>query len=362
MKRLVLSSLAALALLAACGSPPSANAPPAGPPGTVMCDGAPRTKLSCESEVTFDARSVEGGFKVLGFGEASAKTEVTALRQVDDATQSYVVQWKRLCEEYNACVVDRDGYATRSENLRRRIAKVPELYEGIKGASTPAARAMAIGAAYETLVPDGDRTDLELRFSVLAKRPSESAMVAVGPGSSLPTDTRVGFVVSASRPAYVYLFQRTANGAENVIFPSARIPVSNPIPAGTEVRIPAGDASYRVNEKDIGAERVYVVASLQRIPQLEDAVAKLGAGDTQAPALQGLATASQPSSSGCKTRALELDGPSSATPGCVRSRGLDLPEAPAAGPGAGAAVSLRARTEAADSTIVKIFSFQHTAN
>jgi hypothetical protein len=310
-------------------------------------------QLNCESEFKYEGRNIKGGFSALGVGSADAKTDEVALRQIDQQTEQFVAQSRRLCDEYNACVLDKETYGTRSENLRRRMSKVPELYDSVKAATDPAARTKALSAAYQELVPDDARRELGLELGVRAKKPDQASAGLVGPGSSLPTNTRVSFWLKVSHPAYVYLFQKSPDGTINVLFPDARINTPNPVPAQTELRIPSGEASYRLNEKDVGTERVYVVASLEPLGNFEQAAQRVAAG--QKPEGQLAAVAQIPQNSGsCKTRALELDDGNA--PPCVRSRGLELEPEPQSAGGS----SLRARTEAADSVLVQVFSFEHT--
>lgn len=322
-----------VAVMAACG--PDKPDPKTSAPGS--CDGQDRPQLDCTSEFKYDGRMVQGGFSAAGLGGANAKTEEQALRQIDKETEQYAAQAHRLCDEYNKCVVDKDTYATRAENLRRRMSKAPELLDQVKSAPDERARRKALAAAYTTLVPDADRRELALDFAVMAQRPSESAPHAIGKGESLPTGSRVAFTVLPSQRAYVYLFQRGADGKINVLFPDTRIATANPISGA--LRIPAGATqSFKLNEKDVGNETVYIVAALDPIDSLGSAV-----GHDRAVA-QVTDAADAP---GC-TRALELDEP----PKCVRPRGLELDSEPSA--------SFRARTEAADSVIVQAFSFAHT--
>lgn len=251
-----------------------------------------------------------------------------------------------------SCVLDKETYGTRSENLRRRMSKVPELYEGLKGATDDGARRKALAAAYQELVPDTERRELTLALGVHAQKPTEAGPSVIGVGSALPTSTRVSFTVKMSRPAHLYLFQKAPDGTLNVLFPDARIAAKNPLPAAIELRIPMGGAAFKLNDRDVGTERVYVVASLEPLNSLQAAAERVAAG--QKPDGQLASVAAIPSNgSGCKTRALELDD--GAAP-CVRSRGLQLDDAPA---GEGKA-SLRAQTEAADGVLVQVFSFEHT--
>jgi len=318
-----------------------------------MCGAEERVQLNCESEFKYEGRNIKGGFSALGVGSADAKTDEVALRQIDQQTEQFVAQSRRLCDEYNACVLDKETYGTRSENLRRRMSKVPELYDSVKAAADPAARTKALSTAYQELVPAEARRELTLELGVRAKKPDQGSTGLVSAGARLPTDSRVSFSLKVSHPAYLYLFQKSPDGTINVLFPDAHIATPNPLPGGVELRIPSGEASYRLNEKDVGTERVYIVASLEPLTNIEQAAQRVAAGEK--PVGQLAAVAQIPQNSGsCKTRALELDD--SATPPCVRSRGLELDPEPQNAGGA----SLRARTEAADSVLVQVFAFEHT--
>lgn len=334
---------------AACGGPDARSAVP-------TCNGEERPPLDCSSEFKYDGRKIEGGFSAAGLGGANAKTEEAALRAIDKETEQYVAQSRRLCDEYNKCVVDKATYSTRSENLRRRMSKAPELLDEVKGAKDEDARRKALAKAYVQLVPDESRRELSLDFAVEAQRPGEGAARPIAQGERLGTGTRVAFVVRPSKGAYVYLFQKSPDGKVNVLFPDARIPTKNPLPASAALRLPPGTASFKLNDKDIGTERVYLVASLDPVVSLDGAIEKANGGGAPTGSLAQVtqvAARDDGAKKGC-TRALELDdGP---TPTCVRSRGLELDdEAPAS-----AGASFRARTEAADGTIVQVFAFEHT--
>jgi hypothetical protein len=338
-------------LLAACGGGGGggdARAP-------VKCGAEERVQLSCESEFKYDGRRIEGGFSALGFGSASAKTDETALRQIDQQTEQYAAQAKRLCEEYNACIVDKDTYATRSENLRRRMSKAPELYDGLKAAGAdPEQRRKALADAYRELVPDEQRRELSLSLAVQAKKPTDAGFGAIAPGSSLPTETRVAFSLQVTHAAHIYLFQKAPDGKLSVLFPDARIAAQNPIPAGTELRIPPGNGAFRLNDKDIGTERVYVVASLEPLPNLAQAASQVASGgEPQGALAKATQVSSNKADPNCNQRGLELDD--SAPAGCVRPRGLELDPEPAS-----ESASLRARTEAADGVLFQVFTFEHT--
>jgi Domain of unknown function (DUF4384) len=321
---------------------------------TSSCGGEDRPQLDCTSEFNYDATNMQGGFSALGIGSLDAKTEQKALHEIDTETEQYIVQSRRLCDEYNKCVVDRETYSMRAENLRRRMAKLPELYDGLKKAADPDAQRKALSEAYHTLVPDESRTELKLSFSVLARAAGQIDAAPVQEGMRLASGSRISFSVQLSRPAHVYLFQKSPSGALNVLFPDPRITVQNPVPAGQELRIPQGGASFKLDDKDIGTERVFIVASLEPISSLSQAVSGLQAGS--APSAPVTAVTQISKSSDCaKTRALsfEDDAPH---PGCTRERGLSFDEdATPSQPS-----SITARSEAGDSVIARAFSFQHT--
>jgi hypothetical protein len=328
-------------------------------PSGMQCSGEDRPQLNCESEFKYEGRKIEGGFSIAGIGGANAKTDEAALRAIDKETEQYAAQSRRLCDEYNKCVVDKESYATRSENLRRRMSKVPELLDEVKGAKDDDARKKALGKAYRELVPDESRRELSLAFSVDAQKPGDGATRPARAGERLPTGTKVAFVVRPSKSAYVYLFQKTPNGKVNVLFPDTRIGTKNPLPAGAALRLPpAAGASFKLNDKDVGTERVFVVASLEPLASLDGAIDKASGGAAPTGALaQVTETHEGGSPPGC-TRALELD--EGTAPKCTRSRGLEYDEGSSGGAAAPAPASFRARTEAADSIIVQVFAFEHT--
>jgi hypothetical protein len=344
--------LAVSVLASGCGSPDPK-------PSGMRCGGDDRPQLNCESEFKYEGRKIEGGFSIAGIGGANAKTDEAALRAIDKETEQYAAQSRRLCDEYNKCVIDKDAYATRSENLRRRMSKVPELFDAVKGATDDDARRKALGNAYRLLVPDESRRELGLDFSVEAQKPGDGAARAVAAGEKLPSGTKVAFVVRPSKSAYVYLFQKGPDGKVNVIFPDTRIGTKNPLAAGGGLRLPpAAGASFKLNDKDIGTERVFVVASLDPVVSLEGSIAKAAGGAAPTGALASVTdTHEGRSEKGC-TRALELDeGPA---PKCLRTRGFEYDEGPSGGGASAQPASFRARTEAADSVIVQVFAFEHT--
>jgi hypothetical protein len=345
-------SLAASIGVAACGGGMGAPGAAGSAPTVIgSCGAESRPQLDCATEFKYDATNVQGDLHVGTFANLSGSVEQKALREIDQQTALYVAEARRLCDEYNKCVVDKDTYATRSENMRRRLAKTPELLEGVKSASTDDAQREALAKAYRELVPDQTRTELKVSFSVLARRPDQSALAPVTRDAALPSGSHVAFGLEVSRPAYVYLFQKSANGQVHVLFPDARIAVTNPIAPGAPLQIPQGGASFKLDDKDLGTERVYVVASLHPVTALGAAAERASQGSASGGAIDQVTAID----GACKSRGLALDGGAATPPGgCARPRGLSLDGAAAGTP------SMVATTEAADDTIATVFSFRHT--
>jgi hypothetical protein len=333
----------------ACGGGKPDAAAPSG-----QCGGDSRPQLDCSSEVSYQGTDVKGGFSVVGLGGASGDVQQKALHDIDKQTGLFIAEAHRLCDEYNKCVLDKDTYATRSENLRRRMAQAPELLDGLKNAQSDDDKRMALSKAYRALVPDDARTEVRLSLSVLAQRPSDTAMAPLATGGTIPSGSHVAFVVNLSQPAYVYLFQKSSSGEVNVLFPDPRIPVNNPVPQGSALRIPQGTASYKLDDKDIGTESVYVVAALHPLSRLAAAADQARTGSAPTGALAQVTAID----SSCKTRGLSLDTDAPPDSGCVRSRGLSLDDGSA--PAGAAPASLSATSEAADDTIATVFKFEHT--
>jgi hypothetical protein len=345
------STWAASLLVVACGGGVAVGTATA-PAAVGSCGAESRPQLDCSTEFKYDAINVQGELKVGPLGSLQGNVEQKALHEIDKQTGLYVAEARRLCDEYNKCVVDKDTYGTRSENLRRRLAQTPELLDEVKSATTEDAQRVALAKAYHAVVPDSARTELRVDFSVLGRRPDESVLAPIAADAALPSGSHVAFNVDLSKPAYVYLFQKSAGGAIHVLFPDSRIPIANPIQPGAPLQIPQGGQSFKLDDKDLGTERVYIVASLKPVASLAAAADQASKGAQPGSAIQRVTAID----GACKSRGLSLDEGAAPSGGCARPRGLSLDVAV----GGGAKASMTATTEAADDTIATVFSFRHT--
>ena len=181
--------------------------------------------------------------------------------------------------------------------------------------------------------------------------------MVVHEGTAVPTDARMFFTVETSAPAYVYMFQTTPSREVTVLFPNPKISASNPLPAKQPSRIPQGGKAFRVNEKDVGTEMVFVVADRKPVAGMESALQKVLAGQVvrvdDDPWLKAITTVVSGSDDSC-SRGLELVQDTSAE---VCARGLVLED----DAGGDAGPSLVVRNDPADDRILRVLQFDHVS-
>ncbi len=404
--RLLGVALLGAPLFAACTGTPLAPSHGA-PVGTTECGGETRSLIDCANEVAYQGATVQGSLKVGTLANGHVGYEEKALRRVDEETERYLAMQSRLCRDYNACALDKDSYQKESRAVRERLNRIPELREGLAKASSDDDRQKALDALYRVAVPAEKRLEeVTVSLGVEAALPS-GKVVQVRPGAAFPTDTHMVFAVQVSAESYVYIFQVSPEGGLVVLFPNDRIGTRNPLAPGAAARIPSGTASFRLNERDIGTERVYVAVSRHELPRVSDALARVNsgqvttlAGDATLQAIGSVGAAGpsagkpcarasapppspvmaggtasvsasataryamtprpagqpRPADSLAGTRGLELFDDGSGTGGCPRSRGLELTDGGDTGlPPA----TMVARTEPGDPIIVKVITFEH---
>lgn len=259
------SALLSAALLAACTGTPLAPSHGA-PIGTTTCGGETRPLIDCASEVAYQGATAQGSLKVGSIANAGASYEEKALRRVDEETERYLAMQSRLCRDYNACALDRDSYQKESRAVRDRLNHIPALIDGLGKASSDDDRAKAVDALYRTVVPADRRLEeVTVSLGVEAELPG-GRLEQVRRGAALPTDTRMRFSVQVSAESYVYIFQVSPDGGLVVLFPNDKIGTRNPLAPGGPERIPSGNGSFRLNDKDLGIEKVYIAVSRREIP------------------------------------------------------------------------------------------------
>lgn len=331
-----------------CGKPPVQNILPT----DITCDDGTRYLMNCESsEWAYEGNITEahGGFTATKWIQikADAKNETEAIRQVSDELKSYAAQWKRLCQSYNSCAMSKAEYVKQSQLIGNRLDGVDEAYNIMHATdASPEEKRAALAATYTKVVPKNEQISLELTFSVLNEK-SEP----VPQGYRFLSGERLAFQIETSKDAYVYIFQKNASGEIGVLFPDQRISLVNPLPAEHTTRIPSGEVFFKLDNKDIGMETVYIVASLRQITTMEQASQIIAKGEKPTQHVEQLtALAAQNENTTC-SRGLELDSPQQND--CARSRGIVLDSNDET------QASLTATSEAADDTIIQLFTFEH---
>jgi len=304
--------------------------------GSCKKAGQGSSKPDCDTEIRYDARKVEGRVDVAKFG-VEAKTSVEAVRQVDAAVERYTSRWRTLCMDYKNGAMTPEEYRSESRDLRERMERLESQLLVLEHAPDAESYQKALKEIYNSMVSAEQAVDLRLDFGVLAQKPGESSFTAVPRDGKIATGTRVYFRVKTNAQAHVYLYQETAKGEINVMFPHPKMPMANPLPAGKELRIPPEPGYFTLEAEGLGVEQVHIVASAEPLAKLETSLGK------PQPTAEELA---------CGARDLSYN-PGTSCDTQARTFGLTEPGGP---PG----VSMSASNEAGASSIHQIFSFEHT--
>ena len=299
------------------------------------CDTNSPNQIDCSTEITYDAREVKGRLN-LGKWGAEVDTANKAVRDVDQVVERYLSRWKTACRDYNGGALTREEYRDETRDLRSRMEKLDALLMKLELAPDAESYQAALRDVYVTMVPEEESTDITMEFSVMAKPAGSSSFAPAAQGATLVSGTEVYFAVYTNTEAHVYLFQETPAGEVSVLFPNPKMPMANPLPAKQTLRVPPEPGYFQLNDKDIGEEHVYVVASKKPLPQLGANLQKPG---VKADELV------------CNTRGLEYN------PGqqCPKSRGFDYKS----GGGEASKASISAAASPGDDRVVQKYSFNH---
>ena len=331
--------------------------------GSVACGEEVRPAIDCSSEIAYEGYEPDDGFGILKLASDDGKFEEVAIQRISDETERYVAAHTRLCRDYNACAIDKAQYDEQKKEILQLLNPVGPMIVLIQQATTEGERRAALDALYQHTVPEqGRKEEITLVLSMEAELPESAGggVRTVKPDEPLPTNTRVYFNVEVSTQAYVYIFQNNASSGLTVLFPDERIGTKNPLQANRESRIPNGDLRFRLNDKDIGFEDVYIAASRTPLKDLDEALARVRDGKITRIRDDKLLSGMKPlpveaaDKKGPKCRGLELDT-------CPRTRGLELDLSASSSKPRKQPPSFVARTEPGDGLILKVFSFQHTS-
>ncbi len=291
----------------------------------------------CDTEIKYDARKVAGRVDVAKFG-VQAETSVAAVREVDSAVERYSSRWRTLCMDYKNGAMTPDEYREESRELRQRMEKLESMMLVLEHAPDAESYQRALKELYVAMVPSEQAVDLKLDFGVLAQPPGAASYTAVQPEGSIATGTRVYFSVKTTAQAHVYVYQESARGEINVMFPHPRMPMANPLPAGRELRIPPEPGYFTLDAQGVGDEQVHSVASLEPLTRLETSLGK-----------------PQPSAAELACGARDLNYEPGAACDETQARTFGLTE-----PGDAPGVSMTASNAAGERSVHQVFTFKHT--
>jgi hypothetical protein len=359
--RALVFGVVAFVTVAGCGG----GAGTKSPVGEVICDDK-RHGLDCESEVRYQGVKTEGGVHVLNIAGGNAAFADTALRQINGEVEKFIISQTRRCRDYNACVLTPQAYLQEASHARERFeGGISPLVDRVNTGDASAADQLLADVGN---VKGGPALKISVTLDAVLPDSVGGGTKVIAPNFPLPTNSKIAFNFTVNQTAHVYLFQIDAEKKVSVLFPDDRIATRNPLPAGRAVQIPEKGLRFRVDDKGIGAESVYFVASARPLGALEQTLKRYASGQAQEvrqdalmadiAGAQGGAPAGE-----CATRSrnLVLDDDTSkaarASAGCTRTRGLVLDSAPE--PNRAASHSLEARAAAGDDVIVKFFPFQH---
>jgi hypothetical protein len=319
--------------------------------------GAEIRTMNCDTVVEFDAQNIEASIDVKNLMSAGVKNAAVVLREVSEAAEESQIQFSQMCELYNGCGLTTAEYRDRLDAGQAHFRAVREKVDLLRAAEgNPEALRHAFAALYETAIPKSAGDILSMEFSAIGAGPSGTSRVLPS-GETLHTGDPIVFGLKVSRKSYAYLFQRKSQGQIEVLFPSASIPgLTNPVAPGTLVRVPPDGQVFRLDDKDLGAETVYVAVSEKPLTDLEAALAQVAtnpAGGTKGVeiAMVDLFDAGAPECG--KTRGLEVSAPK----GCgSMTRGLTTSPAPSS---TAPAASVSGQAVPGDDVILQVFQFQH---
>lgn len=289
--------------------------------------------VDCDT-ISYDARNLSGKLEANQYATAEFATGKQAIREIDASAERFLARWQTVCKDYRNGGISQEEYRDESARMRHKMEELDELALRLEKAPDAATFQSALKEAHQLVVPEDQRSNLGIQLAIWAQRPDESQPSIAPAGATLGTGSTVYVELALAAPAHVYFYQVDANGKTTVIFPDARMGLSNPLPAGS-VRVPPNPGVFTLNDKDLGIEVLHVVAANAPIPELEGAMS--GGGEVSTAKVQ------------CATRGLEYR-----PAGCPgKSRGLEFL------PDAGSEYSMRAEPQAADDRVEVTYAFHH---
>jgi hypothetical protein len=226
------------------------------PTSPVICDGAERPRVDCSATRALRSQVLEvnAGLSQIGLG-FDGKYETHALQQVRESTEHLALNLESMCEDYNACVLDRERYVEETARIRELLSRHLRLATEQREAAAP----LRGDELWSNARPDLARERLRLAYRVEAR--SGSDFRTHHSGEALRTGDEVRFLLEPSRPAYVYVLLLSSQGSSARLFPLPELGLNNPLPEGGRVTVPPPERVRLELDSNTGVEHVQIVAS-----------------------------------------------------------------------------------------------------
>ena len=270
------------------------------PSSPVVCDGAERPRVDCSASRALRSQVLEvnAGLSQIGLG-FQGKYESHALQQVRESTEHLALNLESMCDDYNACVLDRARYVEETARIRELLSRHLRLAAERREDAHDPGRGDQL---WSNARPDLAQARLSLGYRVEALR--GGTFQAHRSGEVLRTGDEVRFVLEPSRDAFVYVLLLSSQGTSARLFPLPELGLDNPVPGGEHLTVPPPARVRLQLDANTGVEHLQIVASSKP--------------------LEGLAAASTPPPPGTRADAARA-------PRILREVGLLLcPDAPVA--------------------------------
>jgi hypothetical protein len=226
------------------------------PPSPVICDGAERPRVDCSASRALRSQVLEvnAGLAQIGLG-FEGKYETHALQQVRESTEHLALNLESMCEDYNACVLDRESYTEETGRIRELLSRHLRLATEQRESAAP----LRGDELWSNARPDLARARLSLVYRVEVQSGGEFRVHRSG--ETLHTGDEIRFRLEPSRPAFVYVLLLSSQGTSARLFPLPELGLNNPLPAGASVTVPPPEGVRLQLDAHTGVEHLQIVAS-----------------------------------------------------------------------------------------------------
>lgn len=220
----------------------------------VLCDGAERPRVDCSATHALRSQVLQANAGLLQIGLGfEGKYETHALEQVRESTEHLALNLESMCEDYNACVLDRARYVEETARIRELLSRHLRLATEQRGSAGP----LRGDELWSNARPDLARARLSLAYRVEVK--SGSDFRTHHSGETLRSGDEIRFLLEPSRSAFVYVLLLSSQGTSARLFPLPELGLTNPLPG--RVTVPPPDGVRLQLDSNTGVEHLQIVAS-----------------------------------------------------------------------------------------------------